>query len=61
MRASGYAAVRTALHTQRQGLRGNRVAVAGARAWFRTCNAVPRLKGFNLAYRAQARPRVGER
>ncbi|MGH3813798.1 MAG: FAD-dependent oxidoreductase [Pseudonocardiaceae bacterium] len=61
MRTSGYAAVRTALHTQRQGLRSNRVAVAGARAWFRACRAVPRLREFNRAYREQARPRVWER
>lgn len=61
MRASGYAAVRTALHTQRQGLRSNRIAVAGARAWFRACRAVPRLQELNLAYREQARPRTWER
>ncbi|MGH3965791.1 MAG: hypothetical protein ACRDRY_21480 [Pseudonocardiaceae bacterium] len=61
MRASGYAAVRAALHTQRQGLRSNRVAVAGVRAWFRACHAVPSLKRLNLAHRAQARPRPWER
>lgn len=42
LRTCGYAAVRAALHTQRQGLRSNRVAVAGSRAWFRACNALPR-------------------
>ncbi len=61
MRASGYAAVRAALHAQRQGLRSNRVAVAGARAWFRTCSTVPPLKRMNMPYRGQARPRQWER
>ncbi|MGH3549950.1 MAG: FAD-dependent oxidoreductase [Pseudonocardiaceae bacterium] len=61
LRASGYTVVRTALRTQRQGLQSNRLAVAGSRAWFRTCNAVPSLKSLNLPYRAQARPRAWER
>jgi len=61
MRTCGYGAVRTALRTQRQGLRSNRLAVAGSRAWFRACNAVPALKPLNLPYRSQARPRAWER
>ncbi|MGH3783045.1 MAG: hypothetical protein ACRDRO_21095, partial [Pseudonocardiaceae bacterium] len=61
LRACGYAAIRTALHTQRQGLQSNRLAVAASRAWFRTCNAIPSLKPLNLPYRAQARPRAWER
>ncbi|MGH3766483.1 MAG: FAD-dependent oxidoreductase [Pseudonocardiaceae bacterium] len=60
LRACGYAAIRTALHTQRQGLRSNRVAVAGTRAWFRACHAIPSLRALNLPYRNQARPRVWE-
>ncbi|MGB9279686.1 MAG: FAD-dependent monooxygenase [Pseudonocardiaceae bacterium] len=61
MRTCGYGAVRTALRTQHQGLRSNRLAVAGTRAWFRACNVVPALKPLNLPYRAQARPRTWER
>lgn len=52
---------RAALRTQRLGLRSNRVAVAGARAWFRACHAIPPLKALNLPYRSQARPRGWER
>jgi 2-polyprenyl-6-methoxyphenol hydroxylase-like FAD-dependent oxidoreductase len=61
MRVCGYAAVRAALRTQRQGLRNNRLAVAGSRDWFRACNTVPALKPLNLPYRSQARPRAWER
>jgi 2-polyprenyl-6-methoxyphenol hydroxylase-like FAD-dependent oxidoreductase len=61
MRTCGYGAVRTALRTQRQGLRSNHLAVAGTRAWFRACSTVPALKPLNLPYRAQARPRTWER
>lgn len=61
LRACGYAAIRAALHTQRQGLRSNRVAVAGSRAWFRACHTIPQLKRLNLPYRGQARPRTWER
>lgn len=61
MRTCGYRAVRTALRTQRQGLRSNHLAVAGTRAWLRACNAVPALKPLNLPYRSQARPRTWKR
>ncbi|MGH3985670.1 MAG: FAD-dependent oxidoreductase [Pseudonocardiaceae bacterium] len=60
MRTCGDAAIRTALRTQRQGLRSNRVAVAGARAWFRACKAVPSLGRLTVPYREQARPREWE-
>lgn len=60
LRACGQAAVRTALRTQRQGLRSNRVAVTGTRAWFRACNTIPPLRALSLPYRSQARPRVWE-
>jgi 2-polyprenyl-6-methoxyphenol hydroxylase-like FAD-dependent oxidoreductase len=40
----GFAAVRTALRYQRQGLRSSRVATAGARTWFRTLDAVSSLR-----------------
>jgi 2-polyprenyl-6-methoxyphenol hydroxylase-like FAD-dependent oxidoreductase len=61
LRTCGYGAVRTTLRTQRQGLRSNHLAVAGTRAWFRACNAVPALKPLNLPYRSQARPRTWEK
>ncbi len=60
LRRCGYAAIRAALHTQRQGLRSNRVTVAGSRAWFRACHTIPALKRLNLPYRSQARPRAWE-
>ncbi|HEX5347785.1 MAG TPA: FAD-dependent monooxygenase [Pseudonocardiaceae bacterium] len=61
LRTCGYGAARTALRTQRQGLRSNHLAVAETRAWFRACNAVPALKPLNLPYRSQAQPRTWER
>ena len=57
----GFAAVRTALRTQRQGLRSNRIAVAGARTWFRVSKAVPPLKRMNLPYAKHASKRPWER
>lgn len=57
----GFAAVRTALQSQRQGLRSNRIAVAGARTWFRVSNAVPPLKRKNLPYAEHTRKRPWER
>ena len=56
----GFAAVRAALQTQRRGLRSNRLAVAGARTWFRVSGAVPPLKRKNLPYAEQARRRPWE-
>jgi 2-polyprenyl-6-methoxyphenol hydroxylase-like FAD-dependent oxidoreductase len=44
MRASGFAAVRAALHKTRQASSPNRIARMAARGWFRLCNAVPPLK-----------------
>jgi 2-polyprenyl-6-methoxyphenol hydroxylase-like FAD-dependent oxidoreductase len=57
----GFAAVRTALRSQRRGLHSNRIAVAGAKTWFRVSNAVPLLKRKNLPYVEQARKRTWER
>ena len=43
----GFAAVRTALRYQRQGLRSSRIAAAGARTWFRVLDGVSGLMSKN--------------
>lgn len=61
MRAHGFAAVRRALLTQRQGLRAHPVAVGIARTWFRAAHRFPRLRRATVPFREQARPRPWER
>ena len=60
MREYGFAAVRTALQAQNQGLSSNRFAVAGQRLWFRLNQAVPWLARMQTPYAEWARPRPWE-